>query len=80
MDGINRNLYIPLYGKAKVPKMGIIFNDKSAEEIWAFRRCIVFGVAIQIERCHRMFADILELTCKYLAIYSSEAVSWARRF
>lgn len=34
MDGINRTLYIPLYGKAKVSKMGIILNDKSAEEIW----------------------------------------------
>ncbi len=34
MDGISRTLYIPLYGKAKVTKMGIILNDKSAEEIW----------------------------------------------
>lgn len=34
MDGINRTLYIPLYGRAKVSKMGIILNDKSAEEIW----------------------------------------------
>lgn len=34
MDGISRTLYIPLYGKAKVSKMGIILNDKSAEEIW----------------------------------------------
>lgn len=39
MDGINRTLYIPLYGKAKVSKMGIILNDKSAEEIWEY--CIV---------------------------------------
>lgn len=34
MDGISRTLYIPLYGKAKVSKMGIILNDRSAEEIW----------------------------------------------
>lgn len=29
MDGISRTLYIPLYGKAKVSRMGIILNDKS---------------------------------------------------
>ena len=34
MDGISRTLYIQLYGKAKVSRMGIILNDKSAEEIW----------------------------------------------
>ncbi len=34
MDGISRTLYIPLYGKVKVSRMGIILNDKSAEEIW----------------------------------------------
>ena len=34
MNEINKTLYIPLYGKAKVSKMGIILNDKTAETIW----------------------------------------------
>ena len=34
MNEINNTLYIPLYGKAKVSKMGIILNDKTAERIW----------------------------------------------
>ena len=34
MDGVNKTLYIPLYGKAYVSKKGIILNDKKAIEIW----------------------------------------------
>lgn len=34
MNGINKTLYIPLYGKAYVSKKGIILDDKKAEEIW----------------------------------------------
>lgn len=34
MNGINKTLYIPLYGKASVSKKGIILNDTKAEEIW----------------------------------------------
>ncbi len=34
MDGVNKTLYIPLYGKALVSKKGIILKDKKAEEIW----------------------------------------------
>ena len=34
MDGVNKTLYIPLYGKAYVSKKGIILLDKKAEEIW----------------------------------------------
>ena len=34
MNGVNKTLYIPLYGKAYVSKKGIILNDKKAEEIW----------------------------------------------
>jgi O-methyltransferase involved in polyketide biosynthesis len=34
MNGVNKTLYIPLYGKAYVSKLGIILNDKRAEEIW----------------------------------------------
>ena len=34
MNGVNKTLYIPLYGKAKVSKQGIIIKDKMAEKIW----------------------------------------------
>ena len=34
MNEVNRTLYIPLYGKAKVSRQGIILNDPYAEEIW----------------------------------------------
>lgn len=35
MDGVNKTLYIPLYGKALVSRKGIILCDLKAEEIWA---------------------------------------------
>ena len=34
MDGVNKTLYIPLYGKAYVSAKGYFLNDKKAEEIW----------------------------------------------
>ena len=34
MDGVNKTLYIPLYGKAYVSKKGLFLCDKKAEEIW----------------------------------------------
>ena len=35
MNEVNKTLYIPLYGKARVSKKGIILRDQRAEEIWA---------------------------------------------
>ena len=35
MNGVNKTLFIPLYGKAKVSRQGIILKDKMAEKIWA---------------------------------------------
>ena len=35
MDSVNKTLYIPLYGKALVSRMGLILEDRKAEEIWA---------------------------------------------
>ena len=35
MNGINKTLYIPLYGKAYVSEKGLFLKDKKAEEIWA---------------------------------------------
>jgi O-methyltransferase involved in polyketide biosynthesis len=34
MDSVNRTLFIPLYGKAKVSKKNIILSDPYAEKIW----------------------------------------------
>lgn len=34
MNGVNKTLYIPLYGKSKVSKHGIILEDTMAEKIW----------------------------------------------
>ena len=34
MNGVNKTLYIPLYGKSYVSKKGIILQDTKAEEIW----------------------------------------------
>lgn len=34
MDGVNKTLYIPLYGKALVSRKGIILNDQKAQAIW----------------------------------------------
>ena len=34
MTGVNKTLFIPLYGKAKVSRQGIILKDSMAEKIW----------------------------------------------
>ena len=34
MDGVNKTLYIPLYGKAYVSRRGLLLRDESAERIW----------------------------------------------
>ena len=34
MNGVNKTLYIPLYGKSYVSRKNIIIRDKKAEEIW----------------------------------------------
>ena len=34
MNGVNKTMYITLYGKSFVSKKGVILKDKKAEEIW----------------------------------------------
>ena len=34
MDGVNRTLYIPLYGKAAVSRKGIVLHDPRAKKIY----------------------------------------------
>ena len=35
MNEVNKTLFIPLYGKSRVSKQGIILSDPTAERIWA---------------------------------------------
>ena len=35
MNEVNNTLFIPLYGKAKVSRQGIILKDPAAERIWS---------------------------------------------
>ena len=35
MNGVNKTLYIPLFGKALVSRQGILLRDPDAEAIWA---------------------------------------------
>ena len=35
MTGVNKTLYIPLYGKAYVSRKGIILSDTKAEQLWS---------------------------------------------
>ena len=34
MDNVNKTLYIPLYGRSYVSRLGILISDPRAEEIW----------------------------------------------
>lgn len=45
MNGVNKTLYIPLYGKAYVSRRGIILADKKAEEIWQAEGFVLKGKA-----------------------------------
>ena len=43
MNGVNKTLYIPLYGKAYVSQKGYFLSDKTAEEIWEKEGFILKG-------------------------------------
>lgn len=43
MNEANKTLYIPLYGKSYVSQIGIILDDKKAEEIWASEGFLLKG-------------------------------------
>ena len=45
MDGVNKTLYIPLYGKAMVSRQGILLRDPKAEAIWNQEGFILKGKA-----------------------------------
>ena len=43
MNDVNKTLYIPLYGKSKVSKQGIILKDAMAEKIWELESFMIKG-------------------------------------
>ena len=45
MNEVNKTLYIPLYGKAKVSRQGIIIHDPMAEKIWESEKFKIRGKA-----------------------------------
>lgn len=45
MNEVNKTLYIPLYGKAKVSRQGIILKDLMAEKIWDAEKFEIKGKA-----------------------------------
>ena len=45
MNEVNKTLYIPLYGKAKISEQKIILNDPIAEKIWAAEAFPIKGKA-----------------------------------
>lgn len=54
MNEVNKTLYIPLYGKAQISKMGIILNDKKAEEIWGSEGFKIKGKSKSKWLCYNM--------------------------
>jgi O-methyltransferase involved in polyketide biosynthesis len=45
MSGVNKTMYIPLYGKAFVSSKGLFLSDKMAEKIWSAERFSLKGKA-----------------------------------
>lgn len=45
MDEINKTLFIPLYGKARVSEKNVILHDEKAETIWAKEAFPIHGKA-----------------------------------
>ena len=54
MNEVNQTLFIPLYGKAKVSKQGIILRDPAAERIWAAEGFPIRGKSRSKWLCYNM--------------------------
>ncbi len=54
MNEVNKTLYIPLYGKAKVSKMHIILHDSAAERIWESEGFPIRGKSASKWLCYNM--------------------------
>lgn len=66
MNNVNKTLYIPLYGKSKVSKQGIILKDSMAEKIWESEKFEIQGkskskwLAYNMAMRAKIFDDWLE--------------------
>ena len=54
MNEVNKTLFIPLYGKAKVSKQRIILHDPAAERIWAAEGFPIRGKSKSKWLCYNM--------------------------
>lgn len=54
MTGVNKTLYLPLYGKAEVSRKGIILRDEKAVEIWQKEQFALKGKARSKWLCYSM--------------------------
>lgn len=54
MNNVNKTLYIPLYGKSKVSKQGIILKDTMAEKIWELESFKIKGKLKSKWLCYNM--------------------------
>lgn len=54
MNNVNRTLYIPLYGKARVSRQGILLSDPTAERIWDSEGFELHGKAKSKWLCYYM--------------------------
>ena len=54
MNEVNKTLFIPLYGKAKVSKQRIILRDPAAERIWAAEGFPIRGKSKSKWLCYNM--------------------------
>lgn len=54
MDSVNKTLYIPLYGKARVSRQGILLSDPMAEKIWDIEGFELHGKSKSKWLCYNM--------------------------
>ncbi len=70
MNEVNKTLYIPLYGKAKVSKKGIILEDRIAEEIWSKNHFELKGKAKS-----KWLAYFMAMRSKVFDIWAAEQIA-----
>lgn len=79
MDNVNRTLYIPLYGKALVSRMGRFLQDEMAEQIWqqegfplkgkAKSRWLAYSMAMRAAVFDRWLEDRLKQTPEAVVLH-----------
>lgn len=70
MDSVNKTLYIPLYGKALVSRLGILLHDPKAEEIWAAE-----GFALTGKAASKWLAYYMAMRASVMDRWTAEAMA-----